>query len=238
MGRLLAGVSFLGTPSTGHPDVADGSTTALTNGDGFRPVAGPAARTRRRRAQETWEREFYEVLTRQGRRRPVTPVAAARRRWRPLRRGATSHASRRWRKGGRFTAFDAVRARRTATTSTGPHSGRRSGPVGLNQAPGTAVTYSTHRLACGGRVRPAAAALGPRSRNFTSSSGRRLDAVRTASKIKKKPTTPGHGARTPTGSSRQNVNPKRWPAPRPPPTSRRSTRRPRGGTPTRAGWRS
>ena len=65
MGRLLAGVSFLGTPSTGHPDVADGSTTALTNGDGFRPVAGPAARTRRRRAQETLGREFYEVLTRQ-----------------------------------------------------------------------------------------------------------------------------------------------------------------------------
>ena len=78
MGRLLAGVSFLGTPSTGHPDVADGSTTALTNGDGFRPVAGPAARTRRRRAQETLGREFYEVLTRQGRRRPVRPVAAAR----------------------------------------------------------------------------------------------------------------------------------------------------------------
>ena len=140
MGRLLAGVSFLGTPSTGHPDVADGSTTALTNGDGFRPVAGPAARTRRRRAQETLGREFYEVLTRQGRRRPVTPVAAARRRWLPLRRGPTSHASLRWHKGGRFTAFDAVRARRTATTSTGPHSGRRSGPVGQLQASGSAAT--------------------------------------------------------------------------------------------------
>ena len=238
MGRLLAGVSFLGTPSTGHPDVADGSTTALTNGDGFRPVAGPAARTRRRRAQETLGREFYEVLTRQGRRRPVTPVAAARRRWLPLRRGPTSHASLRWRKGGRFTAFDAVRARRTATTSTGPHSGRRSGPVGLNQAPGTAVTYSTHRLACGGRVRPAAAALGPRSRNFTSSSGRRLDAVRTASKIKKKPRKRARAARTPTGSSRQNVNRGRSPAPPPRRTPRRAPRRPRGDTPKRAASRS
>ena len=66
MGRLLAGVSFLGTPSTGHPDVADGSTTALTNGDGFRPVAGPAARTRRSEARGPCEREFYRVTTPQG----------------------------------------------------------------------------------------------------------------------------------------------------------------------------
>ena len=79
--------------SYGSPHVADSPTTARTNGDGFCPAAGPAAQTRRRRAQKTWDREFYEVPTRQERRRPVTPVAAARRRWLPLRRGATSHAS-------------------------------------------------------------------------------------------------------------------------------------------------
>ena len=61
---------------------------------------------------------------------------AAQRRWLPLRRGPTSHASRRRRKGGRFTAFDAVRARRTATTSTGPCRGRARGPRGCPRRPG------------------------------------------------------------------------------------------------------
>ena len=51
----------------------------------------------------------------------------------PSGRGPTSHASPRWRSGGSFTAPDAVRAPRDATTSTGPLRGRRSGPVGLRQ---------------------------------------------------------------------------------------------------------
>ena len=49
----------------------------------------------------------------------------------PSGRGAASHVSPRWRRGGAFTAPDAVRALRDATTLTAPLRGHRSRPVRL-----------------------------------------------------------------------------------------------------------
>ena len=93
----------------------------------------------------TWRRIARDIKTRSRTReigrgnlsgRCDTRRRAAQRRWLPLRRGPTSHASRRRRKGGRFTAFDAVRARRTAMTSTGPRRRRARGPRGCPRHPG------------------------------------------------------------------------------------------------------
>ena len=69
--------------------------------------------------------------------RPFDRCRAASKAWsastaaQPSGRGAASHVSPRWRRGGAFTAPDAVRALRDATTLTAPLRGHRSRPVRL-----------------------------------------------------------------------------------------------------------